>query len=95
MYSYSKNIDNGKKVSRLASDIRAIGNRCESLTEIIPSKYRSMETSTILKEVYSIKDELSSIADELETLGESIISVSKDLKNKSSGLNGSGGSTGS
>ena len=41
---------NGKKVSEIGSDIGRIAYKCESLTDIIPSKYRSIEVSTIIRE---------------------------------------------
>lgn len=91
MFDTSKNINNGRKVSILGNDIKAIGNKCENVIDIMPSKYRSIEVSTILREIYSIKDELNSIGNELENLGEVIVSVSKELENNSS--RGNGGSS--
>lgn len=91
MFDTSKNINNGRKVSILGNDIKAIGNKCENVIDIMPSKYRSIEVSTILREIYSIKDELNSIGNELENLGEVIVSVSKELENNYS--RGNGGSS--
>ncbi|MDU3722313.1 MAG: hypothetical protein E7G24_03760 [Clostridium celatum] len=88
MFDASKNINNGRKISILGNDIKTIGNKCENIIDIMPSKYRSVEVSTILKEIYSIKHELSSIGNELENLGEIIVSVSKELDNNSSRKNG-------
>ena len=91
MFDASKNINSGRKVSILGNDIKAIGNKCENVIDIMPSKYRSIEVSTILREIYSIKDELNSIGNELENLGEVIVSVSKELENNSP--RGNGGSS--
>ena len=91
MFDTSKNINNGRKVSILGNDIKTMGNKCENVIDIMPSKYRSIEVSTILREIYSIKDELNSIGNELENLGEVIVSVSKELENNSS--RGNGGSS--
>ena len=88
MFDTSKNINNGRKVSILGNDIKTIGNKCENVIDIMPSKYRSIEVSTILREIYSIKDELNSIGYDLEILGEVIVSVSKELENNSSRKNG-------
>ena len=84
MFDTSKNINNGRKVSILGNDIKTIGNKCENVIDIMPSKYRSIEVSTILREIYSIGNELAN-------LGEVIVSVSKELENNSS--RGNGGSS--
>ena len=49
---------------------------------------RSIETSAIIREIYSIREELNSIGNELESLGEIIVSVSKELENNSFDKNG-------
>ena len=74
---------NGKKVSEIGSDIGRIAYKCESLTDIIPSKYRSIEVSTIIREIYDIKQELNSIGNNLETIGELIIKAAKASDNDS------------
>ena len=77
MFDNIRNINNGRKVSELGNEIKGIGIKCERVTDIIPSKYRSIETSAIIRE------ELNSIGNELESLGEIIVSVSKELENNS------------
>ena len=71
MFDNIRNINNGRKVSELGNEIKGIGIKCERVTDIIPSKYRS------------IREELNSIGNELESLGEIIVSVSKELENNS------------
>ena len=81
MFDNIRNINNGRKVSELGNEIKGIGIKCERVTDIIPSKYRSIETSAIIREIYGIRDEL-------ESLGEIIVSVSKELENNSFDKNG-------
>ena len=83
MFDTIRNINNGKKVSELGSDIRRLGNKCEGLTDIMPSKYMSIEVSTIIREIYSIEQELNSIGNNLETIGELIVKAAKALDNDS------------
>ena len=88
MFDNIRNINNGRKVSELGNEIKGIGIKCERVTDIIPSKYRSIETSAIIREIYSIREELNSIGNELESLGEIIVSVSKELENNLFDKNG-------
>lgn len=88
MFDNIRNINNGRKVSELGNEIKGIGIKCEIVTDIIPSKYRSIETSAIIREIYSIREELNSIGNELESLGEIIVSVSKELENNLFDKNG-------
>lgn len=83
MFDTIRNVMNGKKVSEIGSDIGRIAYKCESLTDITPSKYRSIEVSTIIREIYSIEQELNSIGNNLETIGELIVKAAKASDNDS------------